>query len=369
MPDRRGVRTRLRVPGAVVAVVIFTLLCVGPAGAAAPTAPTRTVRVAVRAVAPFVIVGKDGTLSGFSVDLTRAVAAKEGVAVDFVVVPDIPAQLEALRSGRADAAIGAITITSERENVVDFSQPMFDAGIQIGVRDAPAAFSFGELLAQIFTRTLVVLLVVMVMGTLLTGTAISVLERRRGNPEFTETGIRGVFDGIWWATVTLFTIGYGDKVPRRVASRVITIVWMFAGVLLVATLTAEVTAGLTVERIDQQISSVSDLAGRKVVTVANTTSAKYLSQRGIDATTVPDAETAYDDVMNGRADAIVFDSAVVQYLIAQRGGVRLAGPIIQPESYGIAFPIGSQLRQPVNRALLAAREDGTYNRIFNSYFG
>ena len=35
----------------------------------------------------------------------------------------------------------------------------------------------------------------------------------------TRQGAHGIFDGIWWATGPFFTIGYGDKVPHKVASR------------------------------------------------------------------------------------------------------------------------------------------------------
>ena len=49
---------------------------------------------------------------------------------------------------------------------------------------------------------------VLVVATFITGTSIWLLERRR-NEHFGERGWSGFFDAIWWATVTLFTIGYG----------------------------------------------------------------------------------------------------------------------------------------------------------------
>jgi polar amino acid transport system substrate-binding protein len=49
--------------------------------------------------------------------------------------------------------------------------------------------------------------------------------------------------------------------------------------------------------------------------------------------------------------------------------VRIAGPILEPEAHGIAFPSGGALRETVNQALLAVREDGTYARLFDNSFG
>lgn len=370
-----------------VAAVVCALVAWGGVGVAAaaaaptttttPTTPTAktsttalpaTVRVAVRPIAPFVIQARDGELSGFSVDLARAIAAKGGVRLDFVVVRNVQEQLQALQDGRADAAIGAISITARREDDVDFSQPMFQSGIQIAVTDKPAGFSLRTLAEQLFTRSLLVVIVLIVVGTFLTGTIVWLLERRRENQEFSQPGWRGVFDGIWWSTVTLFTIGYGDKVPRRLASRLIAVAWMFCGILLVATLTAEVTAGLTVEQLDQRITKVSDLAGKRVVSVQGTTSGDYLESKGIEYEAVDDIDQAYDEVAADRADAVVYDAAILRYQVAQRGGVRLVGDLLKPENYGIAFPNGSALREPVNRGLLSVNEDGTYGRLVDIYF-
>ena len=45
-------------------------------------------------------------------------------------------------------------------------------------------------------------------------------------------------DGLWWAVVTVTTVGYGDIVPKTETGRLIGMVVMFAGIGFVATLTA-----------------------------------------------------------------------------------------------------------------------------------
>jgi len=47
----------------------------------------------------------------------------------------------------------------------------------------------------------------------------------------------------------------------------------------------------------------------------------------------------------------------------------VVGPIFQDESYGIALPTGSPLREPINEALLTLRQDGTYDAICERWFG
>lgn len=51
-----------------------------------------------------------------------------------------------------------------------------------------------------------------------------------------------VWDGIWWATVTVTTVGYGDLVPHTVSGRLIGILVMFVGIGFVAVLTATVAS-------------------------------------------------------------------------------------------------------------------------------
>ena len=108
-----------------------------PMGTAPPEGERETIEVAVHLVAPFVELDADGDLTGFSIDLMRAIAEKADLEVEFVMVDNVQAQLTAVEAGDVDAAIGAISITSGREERVDFSQPMFQSGIQIAAPASP----------------------------------------------------------------------------------------------------------------------------------------------------------------------------------------------------------------------------------------
>src|SRR5207237_3893857 len=68
---------------------------------------------------------------GFSIELWQEISKQLNVKSEFVVKPSVRELLDATRSKEADLAIAAISITADREIGWDFSQPMFDAGLQI----------------------------------------------------------------------------------------------------------------------------------------------------------------------------------------------------------------------------------------------
>src|ERR1700682_5579626 len=103
------------------------------------------VRVVTKPVEPFSFT-QNAKLAGFSIDLWEAVAKEAGFQSDLRQVQPVPQRLEALKAREADVAIAAISITAERHAFMDFSQPYYDAGLQIMV--ATNAQSSGSLSAN-----------------------------------------------------------------------------------------------------------------------------------------------------------------------------------------------------------------------------
>lgn len=82
---------------------------------------------------PFESVDEDGNIIGFDIDLFTEVANRAGVEVEFqnTVWDGI---FVALANGEFDAVVGAVTITPERQEVVDFTDPYFNASQGLAVR-------------------------------------------------------------------------------------------------------------------------------------------------------------------------------------------------------------------------------------------
>jgi polar amino acid transport system substrate-binding protein len=98
------------------------------AAGADPTA-SQTLRVGTGQIPPFVL-RQGGELTGFSVDLWSALARRLNANFQLVEMGlhSEKEQLQAVQHGDADAAISAIAMTAEREELVDFSLAYFDSG-------------------------------------------------------------------------------------------------------------------------------------------------------------------------------------------------------------------------------------------------
>jgi polar amino acid transport system substrate-binding protein len=151
---------------------------------------------------------------------------------------------------------------------------------------------------------------------------------------------------------------------------VMAVVWMFISVVFIAYFTATVTTSLTVEQLQSNIKGPQDLVGKRVATIAGSTSAIYLKQQKIEANEVKQIEEAYTALNNSDVDAVVFDAPILLYYAAHngKGKAQVVGSIFRKESYAIAMSNGSPYRKPINNALLSLQEKGTYQEIYDKWF-
>ncbi|GAB2723795.1 glutamate ABC transporter substrate-binding protein [Nocardia thraciensis] len=79
---------------------------------------------------------KDGTFSGFDVDVAKYVAGKMGVSEDKITFKEAPTpQRETLiQNGQVDFVVGTYSITDQRKEKVDFGGPYYIAGQGLLVR-------------------------------------------------------------------------------------------------------------------------------------------------------------------------------------------------------------------------------------------
>jgi polar amino acid transport system substrate-binding protein len=311
-------------------------------------------RVATKLFPPFVMAQGD-TFTGFSIQLWEAIAQETGLDYELYEVETVADQLNAVQTGEADAAVAGISITAEREAVIDFSFPFFDAGLQILTRVEDATTLTSAIPALLSAESLQFLLVVIAL-TLVAAHILWWFERRTQS-DFGKGYRVGIGQALWWSAVTV--VGFDDRPPSTLPGRLMALVWMFAGIFIIANLTATLSAGATVRELRSRINDIADLRDHRVVTVAGTTSAIYLATNGIGYRPVDHIDQAYELLLTGQADAVVYDAPVLRYFVNTEGAevVQVVGQVFEPEKYGVALPANSPLRERINQAILRLQDD------------
>lgn len=358
----------------VMMLILAIALCWRPETAASVTLPLTEgppLRVVTRPLPPLVI-EDNGQYQGFVIDLWQEISRRLNVPYAIEAVESVDTLLEAIESNEADIGIGAISITADREKRLNFSQPILESGLQILVYQQNRG-----LLGQLQRTTLGIVsspafygaIGIFILILLLVAHLIWLLEHRH-NPDFPRPYPLGIWDAFWWAAVTVTTVGYGDKTPKRPLGKLVALLWMCAGYFVFGYFIASMTTIFTVDGLQGAIQSVDDLAGRRVATVEASTAADFLANSPTIPVEYADLGQMYQALQRGEVEAIVYDAPILQHYASHEGNPgQLVGGIFERQFYGFALPINSPYLKPINVALLQTIEDGTYERLRELWFG
>jgi polar amino acid transport system substrate-binding protein len=327
-------------------------------------------KVAVYDAAPYGHLEPDGSVDGVSVDLWRRVADSLGREYHLVPVTQMEAILQGLERKDYDVAIGAITITPARLARVDFSYPTHRSGPAVAVREdtgpMAALASYGSVLGELAPLIALTFALLIVMGVAMW------LAERPMKPHSHESVVDTLRDGVYWAVVTMTTVGYGDKTPKTTAGRVIAVVWMLASVALVSILSTSIVSRMTADRVAGGLRvTEADLAGKRLAAVAHSSGAEYLDERHLRYAPFDELPAALTALGRGEVDAVVNSVGALQYLVSKRFKERIKPPegVLEPAYMAIALPAGSPLKKPLDAALVGITASQEWRQVEDGYFG
>ena len=327
---------------------------------------TDTLKIATVERPPFSM-RVDGVPSGFSVELMQQLASARNYDIAFTYFDSFADMLASVESGSFDAAIANISITRDREAAMDFSQPIFDSGLQIMIRETPGSVS---LLHTLLNWELALVMLLSFSGLFACGILMWVFERRK-QPYFDRDFNEAMFPSFWWALNLVVNGGFEERQPRSLPGRIFAVMLVVSSLFIVSIFVAHITAAMTVEAINASVNSIHDLEGRRVATTEASTASQFLDDRGIAHRAYPTFDSLIEDFEAAKVDVIVFDGPLLAYYLRThpRAQGHLIDIVFQPESYGIALPSGSALREELNVQLLEMGENGDYDALQEKWFG
>jgi polar amino acid transport system substrate-binding protein len=329
----------------------------------------RQLVIGTRQAPPFVVREADGSWSGLSIELWRAAA--DALALDYRLVESAEGDLlAAVAAGHFDAAVGDLVMTPAGEARIDFSVPYLTSGLGIATHPATRHQWF-RVARALATPELLHLVFALLLAQVAFGLLVWLAERRRNPDQFGGRGVAGAGAGLWWAAVTMTSVGYGDKTPVSPLGRALAVVWMFAGVVTISVFTAAVTSTLTVSSLAGVVKGPADLPRVRVGVVAGTAGATWAAAERLGAHPFPTVAAALGELEDGRLDAVVHDLPVLFDATARRGDRRvvLLPQTVEEEMYAVALPSDSPLRERVDGAILAHLQTPAWRRTLADYLG
>jgi len=343
--------------------ICILLQVVSPAFALDASQP---IRIAVKEFPPFIF--KD--VRGFSIDMAKIICERHGLTPEFVYYDTVPAVLKAVETGECDINFSGTTITASREKRVDFSHPFFESGLIVAVKatDENRTLNFALKILRVIGYSLLAFLI----GLTVVAHAIWFLERSDTDPKsFPVAYKRGIIDAYWWAIVTMTTVGYGDKCPKKIIGRFIAAVWMIIGIIWFAAFTATLTSSLTINRIGHgDITGLTDLNSKRVAVIKGTTSENFLRYHDVTAMVVETLDDLIRSLKSGNVEAVIYDAPALMYLAKKDPTIKVVGEMFDIQKYGVAFPQGRHnlYKEIFNVAILEMQDSGEYRKIYQKWF-
>jgi polar amino acid transport system substrate-binding protein len=348
---------------------VFTLLPVKAHSKDTSVSPDKLL-VGTISKPPVSMKSANGQWEGLSIELWHRVAQKLRVQYEWREYNSIGEIAAAVENRELDV-ITAVVVTKRTEMIMDFSNPYLRSGSVIAVAVENTGPSWLRVTEHLFSLDFLAVIGLLILLWLIAGAFLWLFERSSNREMFGGGTARGIGHGIWWAAVTMTTVGYGDKAPKTLGGRIVALVWMLASIILIASFTATITTSLTVGELSGKVNGPGDLPNVRVGSLFQSQTLDILSDRGIAVLNFMNEQDGLQALVENQIDAFVFNELILKYLVKTEFPARVH---VLPGTFdhyyvSMGLPSGSSLREPLNRALLEVMSGDDWIRLLERYMG
>ncbi|XP_036416802.1 glutamate receptor ionotropic, kainate 4 [Colossoma macropomum] len=281
---------------------------------------------------------------------------------------------------KADLAVAGLTITAEREKVIDFSKPFMTLGISIMYRvhlgRRPGYFSFLDPFSP--GVWLFMLLAYLAVSCVLFLVA-RLTPYEWYNPHPCLKGRCSLLinqyslGNSFWFPVGGFMQQGSTIAPRALSTRCVSGVWWAFTLIIISSYTANLAAFLTVQRMEVPIESVDDLADQTAIeygtmhggsTMTFFQNSRYQTYQRMwnfmhskqPSVFVKSTEEGIARVLNSNY-AYLLESTMNEYYRQRNCNLTQIGGLLDTKGYGIGMPLGSVYRDEFDLAILKLQEE------------
>jgi len=365
----------------------------------------KTLKVATILAPPFVMLKKDASSSpnttqefeGLSIDILEELKKRLKFNYKIYLVPDGKFGVRDRSTGQwngiveeiikeaADMSIAPMTISSDRQTVLDFTQPYMTFGLAFMMRVQEVKVNYFRFLLP-FSKSLwiAICMLVMVMGFFVWicslfspwgyyGRCVQVKPSKQLKPEVIKEAETLSLSNSVWSSWKAY-VRQGAEHPRSWSGRVTVSVFWFAVMIINATYTANLAAHLTVSRMQTPIESISDLARQTRIeygTLKDSQLQTFFKETDVPSylvmgqfmeqrkTWMPGFEAAINRTMEGDF-AFISDRPILDYVSRKKkhcGKMKVTGGFGNTYGYGFAFARKSPYTPLFNMELFGLQND------------
>ncbi|XP_043242280.1 glutamate receptor ionotropic, kainate 2-like isoform X2 [Amphibalanus amphitrite] len=339
---------------------------------------------------------------GFCIDLLELIADMAGFSYIMEVVPDRrygaqdpetgewDGMVNEIIKGKADLAVGSMSINYARETVIDFTKPFMNLGITILFKKPTSQetrlFSFMNPLAvhiwlYVLTAYLLVSLTMFVVAR------VSPYEWHNPHPCTAAGDVMenqfSVSNSFWFTIGTLMQQG-SDLNPKALSTRIVGGIWWFFTLIIISSYTANLAAFLTVERMITPIESAEGLADQSEIsygTLEGGSTLTFFRDSKIDtykkmwrfmenkkpSVFTKTYEEGIERVLEGNY-AFLAESNTIDYIVNRNCNLTQIGGLLDSKGFGIATTMGSPWRDPISLAILELQEKAVIHTLYNKWW-
>lgn len=322
------------------------------------------------AAAPPFIISDENKVSGINIWLWEYIA--KDLNLEYKLVPmRFTAMLDSLEKGSIDISINPLTITSERNKIIHFTDPFYAANSAIAIVESSTIQKFVQFVKSFLNLNFLKGLLILLFIIFLFGSIAWYFERKSADADF-RNNYRGIFDGAWWAAVTLTTVGYGDKTTKTAMGKVTALILMFGGLLFISGLTASIASTLTVTQLNSNPDDLNAIKKLPVGTVVGSSADKFLKEHFFkNIHTFENAELGLRSIQNGKVKAFVFDAPILKYTLQEDTSLNNLELLpIQFDVQFYAFGLAKHrqnLEQKISQRILEITETQNWEMVLNEY--